>query len=98
MRLRRELRERNDTELAVLEALAERHQEGMTVFELRSIVDRDIDDLETALSGLQRAGLIRVEREDSRTLFLIADRALASEASTTTDTGFLAWLQSKLGR
>ena len=46
MRAKREYRDRDETEVAVLDALADRKDEGMTVFELRSRVDVDIDELE----------------------------------------------------
>ena len=57
-------RDRKDTQVAVLDALVERTEEGMTVFELRSDADVDIDELETALADLKQAGLITVENED----------------------------------
>jgi predicted transcriptional regulator len=62
-----EYRDRDDAEVAVLDALVDRHEEGMTVFELRSGTDLDIDTIETALGELKQAGLIRVEEEGSRT-------------------------------
>ena len=64
MQAKGEYRDRADTQVAVLDALVERTEEGMTVFELRSDADVDIDDLEAALSDLKAAGLIRVENED----------------------------------
>jgi DNA-binding transcriptional ArsR family regulator len=59
-------RDRDEAELAVLDALVDRHEEGMTVFEIRSRTDLDIDAIEAALGGLKEADLIRVE-EESRT-------------------------------
>ncbi|MEF8883229.1 MAG: DUF6432 family protein, partial [Halapricum sp.] len=50
MQAKPEYRDRDDTEVAVLDALADRGEDGMTVFELRSHVDLDIDDLESALA------------------------------------------------
>jgi len=64
MQAKAEYRNRADTQVAVLDALVERTEEGMTVFELRSIADVDIDELEAALSDLKAAGLITVENED----------------------------------
>jgi DNA-binding transcriptional ArsR family regulator len=57
-------RDREETQVAVLDALVERTEEGMTVFELRADADVDIDELETALADLKQAGLITVENDD----------------------------------
>jgi DNA-binding transcriptional ArsR family regulator len=73
MRAKPEFRDRDDTEVAVLDALADRRDEGMTVFELRSQVDVDIDALEDALSDLKEDGLIEVTDEGERTLILPED-------------------------
>ena len=73
MRAKPEFRDRDDTEVAVLDALADRRDEGMTVFELRSQVDIDIDALEDALSDLKADGLIEVTDEGERTLILPED-------------------------
>ena len=73
MRAKPEFRDRDDTEVAVLDALADRRDEGMTVFELRSQVDVDIDALEDALSDLKEDGLIEVTNEGERTLILPED-------------------------
>jgi len=68
-----EYRDRDDTEVAVLDALADRHEEGMTVFELRSRVDVDIDTLETALGDLKEDGLIEATDEGDRTVIVPED-------------------------
>ena len=73
MRAKPEFRDRDDTEVAVLDALADRRDEGMTVFELRSQVDVDIDALEDALSDLKEDGLIEVTDEGKRTVILPED-------------------------
>jgi DNA-binding transcriptional ArsR family regulator len=73
MRAKPEFRDRDDTEVAVLDALADRRDEGMTVFELRSQVDIDIDALEDALSDLKEDGLIEVTDEGERTVILPED-------------------------
>ena len=67
MQTKREFRDREESELAVLDALVDRHEEGMTVFELRSSVDMGIDRIEAALGELKDEGLIRVEDEDGTT-------------------------------
>jgi len=66
MKARREFRNRRDTEVEVLDALVDRHDEGMTVFELRAAVDADIDALEDALATLKDDGLISVEETGER--------------------------------
>lgn len=64
MQAKREYRERDETEVAVLDALVDRTEKGRTVFELRACVEVDIDELEKALSELKDAGLITVENDD----------------------------------
>jgi DNA-binding transcriptional ArsR family regulator len=64
MQAKREYRDRDDTEVAVLDALVDRTEEGMTVFELRTGVEVDIDELEAALGELKEAELIAVENDD----------------------------------
>jgi transcription initiation factor IIE alpha subunit len=73
MRAKPEYRDRADTEVAVLDALADRKQEGMTVFELRSRTEITIDEIETALEGLKDDDLITVDKTDERTVILPAD-------------------------
>ncbi|NLV08872.1 MarR family transcriptional regulator [Halomicrobium mukohataei] len=69
MRAKPEYRDRPDTQVAVLDALADRPEDGMTVFELRSRVDADIDHLEDALAELKADTLIEVTRDGERTVF-----------------------------
>lgn len=76
MRAKREYRDRDETEVAVLDALADRKDEGMTVFELRSRVDVDIDELETALSALKADDLIEAKDGGERTVILPEERAI----------------------
>ena len=64
MRAHQEFRDRPDEEVAVLDALVDRADDGMTVFELRAAVDADIDAIEEALSRLKADGLIETERDD----------------------------------
>lgn len=70
MRAKREYRDRDDTQVAVLDALADRASDGMTVFELRSHVDVSIDTIESALSDLKDDGLIEVNEENNRTVIV----------------------------
>jgi hypothetical protein len=76
MPAKREYRDRADVEVAVLDALVDRGQEGMTVFEIRSHVDANIDRIEDALGSLKADGLIDVSHEGDRTLLYPADRVL----------------------
>jgi len=73
MRAKPAYRDRDETEVAVLDALADRREEGMTVFELRSRVDVDIDHLETALAALKANDLIEVSEESDRTVIVPED-------------------------
>ena len=73
MRAKPEHRDRNETQVAVLDALADRREEGMTVFELRSRVDADIDHLEEALADLKGDDLIEVSNESDRTVIVPDD-------------------------
>lgn len=73
MRAKPEHRDRDEAEVAVLDALADRPEEGMTVFELRSRVEVDIDTLESALADLKSDGLIEATQEDTRTVIVPED-------------------------
>lgn len=97
MRLRQEHRDREETEVAVLQALADRHEEGMTLFEMRSVVDTDIDGLERALSGLQESGLVAVEENGDRTVFVIGSSAIEAEDEPDVEESFFGWLKGRLG-
>jgi len=79
MPAKREYRAREDTQVAVLDALVERGDEGMTVLELRTRVDAEIDGLEAALSELKSEGLIEVERSDGRILIRPDDRVVPGD-------------------
>ncbi|EMA65161.1 hypothetical protein C461_15005 [Halorubrum aidingense JCM 13560] len=59
-----EYRDRPDVEVALLDALVDRGDEGMTVLELRAAVDADIDAIEEALSALKADSLITVESQE----------------------------------
>ncbi|MEM4780318.1 MAG: DUF6432 family protein [Halalkalicoccus sp.] len=68
MGAKRAYRNRPDNEVAVLDALVERPEGGMTVLELRTRADVTIDELEPALERLSDADLISVERNGDRTV------------------------------
>jgi predicted transcriptional regulator len=76
MKARREFRSRRDVEVAVLDALVDRADEGMTVFELRAVVDADIDALEEALADLKEDRLIDVASGDDRVRIHPADKVV----------------------
>jgi hypothetical protein len=98
MQAKREYRDRDDTEVAVLDALVNRTEEGMTVFELRTDVEVDIDDLETALAELKDAGLITVENGDGPMRIYPDDRVVPEfDAEETTETSLIDRLKRKFG-
>ncbi|UIP00644.1 DUF6432 family protein [Halobaculum sp. CBA1158] len=76
MRVPPDYRDRDDTEVAVLDALVGRAEDGMTVLELRSGVDATIDEVEAALASLKEAGLIEVEQTDDRVRIYPDDRVV----------------------
>ena len=78
MQAKPEHRDRAETEVAVLDALADRADEGMTVFELRSRVDVDIDRLEDALADLKADDLIEVDEDGNRTVILPDEEAVGT--------------------
>jgi predicted transcriptional regulator len=89
MKARREFRDREDVEVAVLDALVDRGGEGMTVFELRAAVDVDIDTLEDALADLKEDSLISVEADGTRTVVLPDDRVVPDPGEAPDDEGGL---------
>lgn len=82
MRARPEFRDREDVEVDVLDALVDRGEEGMTVFELRAAAEVDIDTLEEALADLKDDELISVENQDGRTVVLPDDRVVPDPGET----------------
>ena len=81
MQAKGEYRDREETQVAVLDALVDRTEEGMTVFELRADADVDIDDLEAALADLKQAGLITVENDDDPMRIYPDDRVVPDPES-----------------
>lgn len=78
MRTKQEFRNRDETEVAVLDTLVD-SEEGKTLFELRTHVDVEIDTLETALSSLKSDGLISTERSSGELVISPADRVIPDE-------------------
>jgi len=67
-------RQRDDVQAAVLDALVGR-DDGMTIFELRSHVDADIDELETALTDLKHDGFITADSSGDQTVITATEKA-----------------------
>lgn len=96
MQARREFRNRDDVQVAVLDALVDRHADGMTVFELRSHVDVDIDELEDALAALKEDDLITAEDADGRTRLTVDERVIPTD-NEPPDESLLDALRRKIG-
>ncbi len=95
MKAKPEYRDRDRTEVAVLDALADRHEEGMTVFELRTRVDVDIDTLEDALGSLKDDDLIEATKEDQRTVIL-PDEKVITENDREDEPGLIDEVRRRL--
>ncbi|MFC4439541.1 MULTISPECIES: DUF6432 family protein [Natrialbaceae] len=80
MKAKREYRDRAETEVAVLDALVDRIDDGMTVFELRAAVEVEIDELERALSTLKEDDLIVVETGGSDGAVIKPDERVVPDA------------------
>jgi len=80
-----EYRNRPAVEVSVLDALVDRADEGMTVLELRAVVDSDIDDIERALSALKDDGLISVDEQAGTVRIQPADHVIDTNPSPETD-------------
>ncbi|AUV80541.1 MarR family transcriptional regulator [Salinigranum rubrum] len=89
MRARREFRKRKDIDVAILDALVDRASEGMTVYELRAVVDADIDAIGEALDRLKSDSLITVEGEDDRVRIMPAERVVPDPGEAPDDEGSL---------
>jgi hypothetical protein len=99
MRVKREFRDREDVEVEVLDALVERGEEGMTVFELRAAVDVDIDAIEDALAALKADSLISVDATDAsdRVVIVPDERVIPDPADLDEEQGFLDSLRERFG-
>jgi DNA-binding IclR family transcriptional regulator len=95
MRAKPAYRDRDDHEVEILDALADRHEEGMTVFELRAKVGHDIDTIEDALADLNEDGLIEVSNEDGRTMIVPRDHVVGS-TNHEDDGGFFDDVRDRL--
>ncbi|SER23412.1 DUF6432 family protein [Natrinema salaciae] len=96
MRAKREYRNREGTEVAVLDALVDRADDGMTVFELRAAVEVDIDELEEALATLKEDDLIVVD-SGSETVIKPADRVVPDDPSDEDEEQSIGeWLRERI--
>ncbi|AAV46931.1 MULTISPECIES: DUF6432 family protein [Haloarcula] len=95
MRAKPEYRDRDDTEVAVLDALADRRDEGMTVFELRSRTEENIDRIEDALAALKADDLIEVEDNGERTVILPGE-GVVGESLPDEDESILDQIRKRL--
>jgi DNA-binding transcriptional ArsR family regulator len=98
MRARREFRNRKDVDVAILDALVDRASDGMTVYELRAVVDADIDAIGEALDRLKADNLITAEGEDDRVRIMPADRVVPEPGEAPDDDrGLFGTIRDKLG-
>lgn len=95
MRVKPAHRDRDETQVAVLDALADRREEGMTVFELRSRVDADIDHLEDALAELKQDSLIEVNNENERTV-IVPEEDVVGPSDVNDDESLLDAIRRRL--
>jgi len=95
MRAKPAHRDRAETEVAVLDALADRQSEGMTVLELRSHVDADIDRLEDALAELKADDLIYVDGNGERTV-IVPDETVVGPVEDADKNGLVDTVRSYL--
>lgn len=96
MRAKREYRDRDRTEVAVLDALVNRTDDGMTVFELRAAVSVEIDELELALAKLKADDLIVVEKTGGRTVIKPADRVVPDEPTAGDEETITDWVRRRM--
>ena len=97
MKAKREFRNRAQPEVAVLDALVDRAEDGMSVFELRAAVEADIDELETALETLKADGLIVVESNANETVIKPDERVIPDAPTDEEPTQSIGdWLRDRL--
>ncbi|MCU4743833.1 DUF6432 family protein [Halobacteria archaeon AArc-m2/3/4] len=97
MRAKQEYRDRESTEVAVLDELVNRTDDGMTVFELRAAVEVDIDALEAALADLKEDDLITAEHRESQTVIKPDERVVPDEPVDDDDGESIAdWIRKRI--
>lgn len=80
----------------ILEALFERAEEGMTIFELRNQIEADIDTIESSLERLKDRGLIETERNENRVNIRPTDAALSMIVEDEQEPSFLEQIRERL--
>ncbi|MCL9815657.1 DUF6432 family protein [Natronocalculus amylovorans] len=97
MGAKREFRNRPAVEVDILDALVDRG-DGMTVLELRSVVDADIDRIEGALADLKDDQLITIEEHGTRLEIHPAQRVIPEPGERTEpDSGLIDAVRERLG-
>lgn len=96
MKARQEFRSREGVEVEILDALVDRKDDGMTVLELRSHVDRDIETLESALAHLKEDGLITAEDNGSRTVIRPDDSVVPARPAESEGSSFVDEIKRRL--
>ena len=81
MKLKPEYRDRDETDVAVLVTLTGQPEDGMTVFELRAEVEKDIHAIEDSLARLKRDRLIEVNEESGRTVIVPQSHIMTNGAN-----------------
>jgi len=92
-----EYRDRPAVEVSVLDALVDRADDGMTVLELRAVVDSGIDEIEAALSALKADGLILVDQDGSTVRIQPADHVIETNPTPEDDQTLVDLLRDRLG-
>lgn len=98
---RREFRDRDDVEVEILDALVDRQETGMTVFELRSHVDADIETLEPALANLRQDELITVAYGEDRSVIRPCEDVVPPSGTDDADgriTAWVRWVRRRISR
>lgn len=70
---------RKEVEAAILDTLIEGPDAGMTIFEIRSHVDFDIEALEPALAQLRDRGKITIEYGEDRSVIRVKENAITPD-------------------
>ena len=92
-----EYRDRPEEDVAVLDALVDRRDDGMTVFELRAAVDADIDRVEEALTRLKQDDLITVDQTETTLRVYPHDCVVPDRDGVHDDDGLIDSIRRKLG-
>lgn len=91
------LRDQDEVKVAIIEALADRSEQGMTIFELRARTDIDIDTLESHLTELKQDRFIKIdESSNDQIVIKPTERALNSTQSNEPSSSLLDELRDRL--